>query len=365
MRTTPTPSMTATHRIHTVNRTARSVLKGSNMRTTTSLLLCSALAACAQVGERGGPYTGTDAGSGSSTNRACDNLETITGDLSITGSTGFDGLPQSCWELTGKLTLRGPAITSLDKLGDIRTVASLELDSTALTRIDTPSTINVTGDVAIHHNAQLTDIGNIQPTGQLTSLMVEYNDSLTTLGGLSEVTRITGSTMIDSNGKLTTLDLSRATRLEGGLEISDNASLTMVKLDELNSVGAMTLRHNSALTGISSLGALQYIHGVLTIDDNDKLTGLDAMSGTMTSIDGGITVTGNAQLSTLGQLTHVGVVGGPVSISSNTNLPYCEPQPFTCCMQINGTLTITGNASTSCQTHSWCYSNNNGCPFNN
>lgn len=361
MRTTPTPTTTATHGIHTVNRTARSVLKGSNMRTSTSLLLCSALVACAQVGDRGGYHAGPDAGSG----RACDNLETVTGDLTITGVAGYDGLPSSCWELTGTLTLRGPAITSLDKLGDLRTVASLELDSTALTRVDTPSTINVTGDVAIHHNAQLTDIGNIQPTGQLSSLMVEYNDSLSTLGGLSAVTRVTGATMIDDNGKLTTLDLSRAARLEGGLEIADNASLTMVKLDELTSVGSVTLRHNAALASISSLASLQYIHGNLTVDDNDRLTGLDAMSGTMTSVDGSISVTGNAALTSLGQLTHVGVVGGSVSVTSNSQLSYCQPQPFTCCMQITGTLTITGNASTSCQAHSWCWSNNTGCPFNN
>ena len=364
MRTTPTPSMTATRRIHIVNRTARAVLKGSTMRTSTTLLMCSALAACAQVGERGG-NAGPDAGSGSSTNRTCDDLQTITGDLTVTGASGFTGLPEGCWELTGKLTLRGPAITSLDKLGDLRTVAGLELDSTALTRIDTPSSIDVTGDVAIHHNARLTDIGNLQPHGELASLMVEYNDSLTTLGGLSEVTRVTGSTMIDSNGKLTTLDLSRATRLEGGLEIADNTALTMVKLDELTSVGAMTLRHNPALATITSLSALQYVHGTLTIDDNDQLTGLDSMSGTMTSIDGGIVVTGNAQLASLGQLTHVGVIGGSVSITSNTNLSYCQPQPFTCCMQIAGTLTISGNNGTSCTTHSWCWNDNTGCPFNN
>jgi hypothetical protein len=364
MRTTPTPSMTATRRIHIVNRTARSVLKGSNMRTSTTLLICSALAACAQVGERGG-YEGPDAGSGSSTNRTCDDLQTVTGDLTITGTSGFTGLPESCWELTGKLTLRGPAITSLDKLGDLRTVASLELDSTALTRIDTPSTIDVTGDVAIHHNAQLTDIANLQPHGELSSLMVEYNDSLTTLGGLSEVTRVTGATMIDDNGKLATLDLSRAARLEGGLEIADNASLTIIKLDELTSVASLTLRHNTSLTSISSLASLQYIHGTLTIDDNDKLSGLDSMSGSMTSIDGGVSITNNALLSDLGQLTHVGVIGGSVSITSNSSLSYCQPQPFTCCVQMTGALTISGNAGTSCQQHSWCYDNNYGCPYNN
>jgi hypothetical protein len=215
----------------------------------------------------------------------------------------------------------------------------------------------------IHHNAQLTDLGNVQPHGDLATLDVEYNDSLTTLGGLSELTRVTGATTIADNGKLATLDLSRATRLEGGLAITDNAALTTVKLDQLSSVGNLTLRHNAALASISSLASLQYVHGTLTVDDNDNLAGLDAMSGVMTSIDGSIVVTGNAKLSSLGQLTHVGVVGGSVSVTSNTNLDYCQPQPFTCCMQITGTLQISGNRSTSCQQHSWCWSN--GCPYQN
>ena len=102
----------------------------------------------------------------------------------------------------------------------------------------------------------------------------------------------------------------------------------------MTSVGNFTVSHNAALTTIKSLSSLQYVHGTLTVNDNDKLSGLDGMSSTMTSIDGGIVIAGNSALSSLGQLTHVGVVGGSVSISSNSNLDYCEPQPFTCCMQI-------------------------------
>lgn len=363
MRSTPTSSSVATRGIHIVNRTARSVLKGSNMRTSTLLLLWSLTTACAQVGERGGTQAGPDAGDTAAA--TCDDLQTVTGDLTITGASGFTDLPQGCWELTGKLTLRGPAVTSLDKLGDLRTVAGLELDSTALTGVDTPSAIDVTGDVMIHHNAQLVDLGHVQPHGELATLDIEYNDSLAIIGGLSQVTRITGATTISDNGKLSTLDLSHATRLEGGLTISDNGVLTTVKLDQLSSVGNLTLRHNAVLSSISSLASLQYVHGTLTIDDNDSLGSLAAMSGAMTSIDGSILVTGNANLSSLGQLTHVGVVGGSVSVTSNQNLDYCEPQPFTCCMQIAGTLQISGNRSSQCQQHSWCYSNNYGCPFQN
>lgn len=363
VRSTPTSPAAATRGIHIVNRAARSVLKGSTMRTSTSLLLCSLLAACAQVGERGGYQDGPDAGG--STTRGCDDLETLIGDLTITGSSGFTDLPQGCWELTGKLTLRGPAITSLAGLGDLRTVAGLELDSTALVGVDTPSTIDVTGDVMIHHNAQLVDLGHVAPHGELASLLVEYNDSLAIIGGLSQVTRVTGATTIENNGKLVTLDLAHATRLEGGLTVQDNAALTTVELDQLTSVGDLTLRHNPALASISSLSSLQYVHGTLTVDDNDNLAGLDAMNGAMTSVDGSIVVSGNAKLASLGQLTHVGVVGGSVAITSNGSLDYCQPQPFTCCMQITGALQISGNRTTSCQAHSWCWNNNYGCPYQN
>jgi len=364
LRSAPTPSVIATRGIHIVNRTARSVLKEMNMRTTTQLLLCSLLAGCAQVGEGGRYYGSVDGGAGSAT-RTCDDLTSLPGDMTITGSSGFTDLPAGCWELGGKLTLRGPAISSLDKLGDLRTVGSLELDSTELSAVGTPSPINVTGDIAIHHNTKLVDISNVQAHGDLSSLMVEYNDVLPSLGGLSDVTRVTGATMIENNPKLAVLDLSHATRLEGGLAIQDNDALTSIDLGDLTSVGSFTVNHNVALTTIKSLSSLQYVHGTLTVNDNDKLTGLDGMSAAMTSIDGGISITGNAALASLGQLTHTGVVGGSVSISSNASLDYCEPQPFTCCMQITGVLTITGNRSTSCQAHSWCYSNNNGCPFNN
>ena len=91
--------------------------------------------------------------------------------MTITGTSGFTDLPTGCWELGGKLTLRGPAISSLDKLGDLRTVGSLELDSTDLSAIDTPSPIDVTGDIAIHHNSKLVDISNVEAHGDLSSLI--------------------------------------------------------------------------------------------------------------------------------------------------------------------------------------------------
>ena len=55
------------------------------MRTTTQLLLCSVLAGCAQVGEGGHYYGSVDGGAGSAT-RACDDLVSLPGDMTITGT---------------------------------------------------------------------------------------------------------------------------------------------------------------------------------------------------------------------------------------------------------------------------------------
>jgi hypothetical protein len=331
------------------------------MRTTTTLLLCSAVAACAPVG---GPGLLADAGDGT-TSRTCDSARTINRDITITDASGFDLLPNGCWDLNGKLTLRGSGITSLTNLGQPRNVGSLELDNTALTKFDVTSPVNVTGDIIIHNNAQLADISELQPE-MPTSVLVENNAALPNVGGLADMTQVgPGPVTIDNNGKLATVDLSKAMRLGGGLSVSENAALATLKLDALTSVGNLTISHNAALAKLSSLAQLNFIHGVLTVENNDKLTSLGAMSGAMTSIDGGIIITGNALLADLGQLTHAGFVGVGVTVTSNPSLDYCQPQPFTCCTPIGGRLTISGNLTSSCQTHSWCWATTNSCPYSN
>jgi hypothetical protein len=330
------------------------------MRTTTSLLLCSAVAACAPVGGPG--ELQPDAGG--SSDRACDNPQQLVQRLTIRSSSDVNALPRNCWELKAALTLSGPDVTNLDMLGDLRTVASLELDGTGLTKFNSMSPIDVTGDIKIHDNPHLADLANVRPQ-TATSLVVKNNAALTNLGGLSALTGVTGPVTIDTNAKLETVDLSKATKLVGALSVSNNAALTTLKLDALTSVYDLTLSNNATLTKISSLAALRFIHGTLTIQENDQLTGLNAMSGAMTSIDNSVVISDNPVLSNLGQLTHVGVIVGSVWVIGNPKLDYCEAQPFTCCVPIGGALTISDNLGTSCQTPPWCWAKNNSCPFNN
>lgn len=337
------------------------------MRTTITALLCAlSAAACAPIGESGGNrYDGADAGVDGSASTACDDYETRTLDLTISGAAGFTGLPASCWRLDGRLTLTGPAVTSLAKLGDLREVRHLVIDDTALTRIDTPSVIEVTGDVTIRNNDELTDIANVAVDTAASSITVEYNPQLTALGGLARANVISGATRIANNAKLATLDLGRATRLEGGLVVSDNAALTALDLHSLESAGAVTIRHNPALTSLGSLSALQFVHGTFTLDDNDSLVSLaSAMTNGMGTIDLDLVITNNAKLQELGGLARTKYVGGGFTATGNSALAACEVREIDCCVD-TGPVYASGNQTSSCNSngYSWCYQQYGYCPY--
>jgi hypothetical protein len=245
----PTPVENPSIEINYACATARPLLKESTMRITIKALLCSLLAtACAPIGEHGGddgPDAGTDAGSAST---VCDNYEQRSLDLTISGDAGFNGLPTKCWKLNGKLTLTGPAVTSLAKLGDLREVRDLIIDNTALTKLDSKSTLQVSGAVTIKNNTSLTDVANLTLAPEVTSITVEYNSALTSLGGLSKAVLVSGATTITNNAKLTSIALGSATRLEGGIAISDNAALKSLDLHSLVSTNNFTVKNNGALT---------------------------------------------------------------------------------------------------------------------
>jgi hypothetical protein len=352
---------------------ARRLLKDSTMRTTIKALLCSLLAtACAPIGERGG-NDGPDAGvsDGGSASTVCDNYEQRTLDLTISGDSGFSGLPTKCWKLVGKLTLSGPAVTSLAKLGDLREVRDLVIDNTGLTKLDTKSQLQVTGDIAIKNNTSLTEIANLTVAPIVKTVTVEYNAQLTSLGGLAKTGIVTGATTIRNNAKLATVELGSVTRLEGGATISDNAALKSLDLKSLQSVGNFVIRNNGALTSLGSMSALEFIHGALTIDNNDALVTLDntMMSGSAFGdrkvwVDTTVSVTNNAVLTEIGAIAHFKYVVGSVTVTGNGQLTYCEAREVDCCVDTD-VMVINANKTTSCNTsgYSWCLAETGNCPF--
>ncbi|HTR50588.1 MAG TPA: hypothetical protein VMJ10_07770 [Kofleriaceae bacterium] len=332
------------------------------MRTTKLAVVCSLLApACVNVPHADYNF-GADAGSGSAA--TCSDPELVIQDLEVNGSAAPDGTPSGCWTLQGKLTVTGSGVTTLANLGQLQSVNELEVANTALTSFDTPLAIQVSGAVYIHDNAQLAAIDKVTPaTSRIDSLRVENNAALTAVGtGLVAVQSVTNQTTFLNNGKLATIDLHQAQRLEGGLDIENDGALTSIEIDALNSTADLTLKNNAVLTSIS-LGALQFIHGSLTIDTNAKLDLGTAMTSTITAIDYNLAITNNAALTGIGNLDHAGGVIGTVNVSNNAQLDYCQARSIGCCVPHPGTAEIQNDGNNQCNSgHSWCYSNGQ-CPY--
>lgn len=335
------------------------------MRTTLTAMLCSLATACAPIGERGSDDEGPDAGVGSAS-ATCDQIETKTMDISISGTAGFSGLPTRCWKLNGKLTLAG-AMTSLDKLGDLREVRDLVIDGTDLAKFDTKSIVEVTGNLTIRYNNKLADITNVVPKATSASITIEYNPELVGIGGVSKASVVTGATTVRNNNKLAKLDLGAATRLEGGLLVQDNPVLGTIDLKMLDSVKDLTIRNNTGLYDLGTFAALDYVHGTLTIDNNDNLTtlGNTMMSGNIV-VDLNVVVSGNLKLTEVGGLAHLKYVGGTVNATGNSALTYCEIREIDCCVD-SGQVLHSGNQTSSCgqSGYSWCNQQLGYCPYMN
>jgi hypothetical protein len=350
---------------------ARRLLKETSMRTTVfasrsallSLLVGSSIG-CAQLGHPTG-HKGGDGPDAGTEEATCDQMDVKTMDLTFSGTDmSYSGVPGSCWRLAGKLTIGG-SVASFAKLGDLREVQDLVITgATELTSIDTKSDLKVTGNIDIENNPKLVDLGKLQIVGDpsclsyTSSVKVVANAALTDLKGLADVTCVSGAFTIQNNVNLAAGKFDSALRLEGGVTIQDNTKMTSVSFANLQSVthvtgglDAIVIRHNVALTSVS-MPSLKFMHGSVTIDDNDLITSLGTMfPASFPAIEGALSITGNAKLTDLGQLDHVPNVLNTITITSNTALPYCQARHVGCCVYHVGTAQI-GTGNTNCG--SWC-----------
>lgn len=339
------------------------------MRTTTFVLFCS-LAACAPVGGGGSTNTRTnpDAGTGSG-DATCTTPKTVTADWSISSMSDFSNVPSTCYQLAGALTISTSDVTSLSKLGDLREVQDLTIDSTALAHIDTMSAIHVTGNVTITNNTDLTDLSNlhVDTTDTLQDVTVTGNDALTSLGNLNRPGTIEGAVEVGNNGALTTVDFSQVQHFMAGLDIHDNAAATTLRLTNLVDVtGNFTIQNMGALTSLGAMSKLQSVFGSFIIDTNKTVASLaDSMVATNMVVAGDMQITNNALLTNLGELAHSSRIGGELIVENNAQLTYCSAREIGCCVAHTSDV-ISGNKTNNDNgcAHSWCYAaNNNSCPY--
>lgn len=370
----------ATTGSHITSPLARTLLKTEpTMRTTNTLALVTILAAGAGcLGEQGGPRKPPGKGSDEPVMPSSDGpCEKVEKNITIRVASDIDLLPKDgCYDIVGSLTIQSPAINSLAKLGDLNSVTDLDIDHTALTKIDSKRPIGVYGRLTVTGNPLLTTLANVQfktaspgvlidnnlllvtaeafalDTAQLTEvdgdLTITGNPLLLSLN-FRHLEKVSGKLLVAGNNALTSVDFSKLATTSG-LELADNprlASVTGLVATSIN--GDFALRNNAVLTGMGMFGGLTRITGDVTVDGNAALTTLAAFTTTLKNIDKALTISNNPALTDVGALKHLDHIQ-VITITNNRQLVKCRAQEVDRCVDHDQGSQINNNRDAGCNT---------------
>ena len=348
------------------------------MRSTTlptTLLLVATSFATACVGEVGGsrkPGARDPRDPVSTTGETCAKVEK---DVTIRAAADMATLPKTgCYDIYGKLTLQGAAVTSLAGLNGINSVNELDLDHTGLAAIDTKRPLGIYGKLTVTGNTKLANLRQLSFETAATGILIDGNPALTTLDPLGlddpKLAEVDGDLTITGNPALLSVPLKNLTKITGGLTISGNTTLKIVDLTRLAATGNVDLadnpqltsltglaattisgdlaiRNNTALATLGTMSSLYRVTGNLTIDGNTALTNLAAFTTSIKLVDRTLTITNNQNLADLGALKHLQLVGA-ITITNNQNLVSCRAIEIDRCVSHPTTAVITNNRDASC-----------------
>jgi hypothetical protein len=323
------------------------------LTTVTLAVLSSLTAAClGTTGDGRKPRgAGSDSGGSGSDDRPCTKVEK---DVTIRSAADMTALPKSgCYDIYGKLTLQGQAITSLAGLDDINSVSELDLDHTAVAAIDTRHPLGIYGKLTVTGNARLTNLKQLSFETAPTGILIDGNAALTSLDPLGlddpQLQEVDGDIAITGNTALTAIPLGNLTKLTGALTVSGNAALTSLALGKLAGAGHVEISDNARLATLGAMSALYRVTGSVTIDGNPALTGLAAFTTSLKYIDLSLTISNNAALADLGALKHVSLIGA-INITNNASLVSCRATEVDKCTLHPNASVISNNKTTSCST---------------
>jgi hypothetical protein len=377
---TPSPiRSSATTGSHATSPLARTLLdlekpmRFTTLPTTLIVVTASLAAACAgEVGStrkpgRHDPMPTADA--------TCEKLEN---DVVVRTAADMTALPKTgCYDIYGKLTIQGSAITSLAGLNELNSVNELDLDHTSITAIDTKLPVGIYGKLTVTGNAKLTDLKKLSFETAATGILIDGNAQLATLDALgalgldeprlgeidgdlavtgnaaltelplASLTRVTGAVTISGNAKLKTVDLAKLAAT-GHVELADNPLLTQLTGFAATTInGDLAIRNNAALTTLGPMTALYRVTGSVTIDHNTALTSLAAFTPTIKLVDQALTISNNPNLTDLGALKHLQLVGA-ITITNNASLIVCRAMEIDRCVQHPVAAVIDHNNDTNC-----------------
>jgi len=229
---------------------------------------------------------------------------------------------------------------------DILFFSQQEIDDFATTY---PNCTQIEGDVEIGMFGIPSDIDNLEPLDQITSiegsLRIDSNDNLSNLNGLDSLNTIGGTLNIAYNALVDLSGLGAVTDIGGDLRLQFNTDLidlnglnnlqtiggdfsfsnnnvlnSMNGLQQLNSIGGeLRLFSNNALTDLSGLEGLDLVDGNFIIQFNPAIERLDGLNN-MSTIGGNCIIQFNAVLTTLAALENLTAIGGYLDVDNNAIL---------------------------------------------
>ena len=277
-----------------------------------------------------------------------ENLATIYGDLTVSGSDGLLNLKglDNLRVVHGNLEIDGnDGLESLRGLGGLETVGGLlyivrngSLED--LTGLDNLRTVS--GGMRVQRNDALRSFDGLTRLERVESgIGIFGNESLFSLRGAENLRHVDGATL-RFNPALGDLALFRGVTSVDGLEITSLVNLR--NLDGLQDVtgieGSLRIAFNDQLTSLSGLDNLESIEDSLTVQNNDALQTLEGL-GSLRSVGGNFTMRSLPQLVSLSSLQNLVEIGGNLSILACWDLVTLDG--LESLTRIGGSLEITAN----------------------
>jgi receptor L domain-containing protein len=361
VRTSTPLRSTATTGSHTASPLARTLLNLEKpMRFTTLATTLTLATTCFTAGCLGDTGSSRKPGAKTPVTTPDGSCAKVEKDVTIRAAADMTALPKTgCYDLYGKLTIQGSAVTSLAGLNELNSVNELDLDHTSLTAIDTKLPVGIYGKLAVTGNAKLTNLKQLSFETAATGILIDGNTVLATLeplglddprlGEVDGDIAITGNgaVTISNNAALKTVDLTNLATT-GHVELADNAQLTSLTGFAATTInGDLAIRNNAALTTLGTMSSLYRVTGNLTIDGNAALTNLAAFGTSVKLVDLALTISNNQNLADLGALKHLQLVGA-ITITNNQALVTCRATEIDRCTQHPTAAVINNNKSTNC-----------------
>jgi len=184
----------------------------------------------------------------------------------------------------------------------------------------------ITGSLSIQGGRDLTDISGLASLRKVgESVTISDNLALSSLDGLGGLTTINGALLL--RGPFTSLMGLHVTSVRDGFSLEDSALTSLAGLEQLNTVGGLTLSGNLQLASLEALANLGSVGSGLELHENAVLPALTGLES-LTRVDT-LNIVSNAELGSLGALLGwPGRTVGAMTISNNPRLPQCQVEAF-------------------------------------